>query len=389
MKRFFRKLGHGPDTTLIVMVCILVCAGFLFLATASSDVGKLRFNDGYYFLKDQFFKGFLLGVVGFFLGYLLYYRKWKRLSFLLFSFNVVLLGLVFIPGIGSAAKGARRWIDLGFFSFQPSELLKLTLILYLAHLLSSALLKNKKGTWQTYGLFIGIVSIVGILIFIQPATTMAIIVLGSATIMYFLSNGTWKHVLATLGLGALVLTLLISTTSYRFSRITPFWNDVVGRFVPSFVVERDDGKKIDTFHSDQSLIAIGTGGISGVGFGKSTTKYSLLPEPMGDSIFSVIAEEFGFIGSSLIIIVFIILFWRMTDTMQRCTDDFARLVVLGFASVISIQTIIHIAANAAIGPYTGVPLPFISYGGTSLAVFMTMMGITANISKHTSRLKTL
>ncbi|OGM91844.1 hypothetical protein A2755_00555 [Candidatus Wolfebacteria bacterium RIFCSPHIGHO2_01_FULL_48_22] len=383
--RFFAKFGHGADTTLLIVVVVLIFAGFLFLASASSDVGTLRYGDGYFFLKNQMLKGLLPGVVGFLFGYFFYYRRWKPLSFVLLAANVILLILVFTP-LGYAAKGANRWIDIGGFSFQPSEFLKITFILYIANLLSSAILKKQKKSWQTYFLFAGVTLAVGFLIFIQPATTMAVIVLGAGAIIYFLNSGGWKQVLASIGIVAVVGGLLLAVTPYRFLRVLPFWNDIAQEVAPGLVVEQEE---VDTFHADQSLLAIGMGGISGVGFGQSTTKYSLLPEPMGDSIFSVIAEEFGFVGSFILIVLYVVLFWRMTDIMQRCTDDFARLTVLGFAAVISIQTIIHIAANAALFPYTGVPLPFISYGGTALAVMLTMMGITLNISRHTSRLKTM
>lgn len=388
MKKFFRGFGHNADTTFLVVVAILICAGFLFLASASFDVGKIRFNDSYIFLKNQIFKGFLPGIAGFLFGYFLYYRKWRRASFVLFGLNILLLVLVFTP-LGYAANGSYRWISIGSFSFQPSEFLKITWILYLAHLLSSAMLKKNKNSWQTYFLFVGLSCLIGFLIFLQPATTMAIIVLGAGGIMYFLNGATWKQVVLSGVFLCVVVGGLVVVTPYRFLRIMPFWNDIARSVAPSLVITENGGQESDTFHIDQSLIAIGTGGVTGVGFGQSTSKYSLLPEPMGDSIFSVIAEEFGFVGSFVLIGLYIVLFWRMTDIMQRSNDNFARLTVLGFASVISIQTIIHIASNSGLFPYTGVPLPFISYGGTAFMVSLTMVGIVANISRYSSRLKTM
>ncbi len=136
---------------------------------------------------------------------------------------------------------------------------------------------------------------------------------------------------------------------------------------------------------NQSRISIGAGGVSGVGFGESTSKYSVLPEPMGDSIFSVIAEEFGFIGSMVVMILYGIVFWRGTDIVKKSRDDFARLVTLGFVSIITIQMLIHVGANSGIVPFTGIPLPFVSYGGTALAISLTMIGVIANISRHTGK----
>lgn len=385
MKKIFSTLGHASDTTLFIVILVLICGGFLFLSSASSDVAKIKYDDSYFFLKNQILKGFLPGLLGLVVGYLIYYRRWKRMSVILLGLNIVLLILVFTP-LGYAAKGSHRWIELGPLSFQPSEFLKITFILYLANLLSSSALKKSKHTWQTYFLFLGVSLVIGLLIFIQPATTMAIIILGAGTIMYFFNGATFRQVILSGAVLCVIVGALVVATPYRFSRIMPFWNSVANRVAPSLVNESEQG---DTFHVNQSLIAIGTGGVSGVGFGQSTSKYSVLPEPMGDSIFSVIAEEFGFVGSCIVLALYILLFWRMTDAIQRSHDDFARLVLLGFASVISIQTLIHIAANSGIFPYTGVPLPFISYGGTALAVFMTMMGIALNITRHTSRLKTM
>ncbi len=382
---FAGKFGRGADVTLLIVLGILIFAGFLFLSSASSDLGKIKYNDSYLFLKNQLMKGLLPGLLGFLIGYFLYYRKWKRISLILLVLNIILLILVFTP-LGYSAKGSFRWIDLGPFSFQPSEFLKITFILYLASLLSSAKLKHSRSTWQTYFLFAGISGVIGLLIFLQPATTMAVIVLGAGTIVYFFNGATYKQILLSGAILCIVVGALIAITPYRFLRVLPFWNTIAKEAFPSLVIE---DKKSDNFHADQSLIAIGTGGATGVGFGQSTSKYGLLPEPMGDSIFSVIAEEFGFLGSFIVIGLYILLFWRLTDIMQRCNDDFGRLVILGFASVICIQVFIHIGANSGVFPYTGVPLPFISYGGTALAVSLTMMGIAANVSRHASRGRTL
>ncbi len=380
-----RLQGHRPDYILLGVVFFLVLAGFLFLASASSDIAKIRYNDSFFYVTSQFLKGFLPGLAGFLIGYLVYYRKWKKISPFLLLANIVLMLLVFTP-LGLAAKGSHRWIQLGSFSFQPSELLKITFILYLASLFASMPVKRLKQSWGAYGLFLFVSFVVSALIFVQPATTMAIIIIGAGAVMFFFSGAAFKHIALTGGLIALVVLLLAVFTPYRLNRVAPFLNVITSKFAPSLAIE-DPGA--DTFHVNQSLIAIGTGGVGGVGFGKSTSKYSVLPEPMGDSIFSVIAEEFGFIGSAIMIGLYMLLFWRSSDLMLHSHDDFAKFTVLGFASIIMIQALIHIAANTGVLPFTGVPLPFISYGGTALAVSLTMMGIIANISRHTSNSKTL
>ena len=303
--------------------------------------------------------------------------------------NIVLLFLVFVPGIGLEINGSRRWIEFGLFSFQPSEFLKITFILYIASLFSGQRIKelSGKGGWRTYGIFLLVSAIVGVLIFFQPATTMAVIIVVSGMVVYFLSGKSVKQLTAqivvSVGAAILVLAVLAVATPYRMARVIPFWNVLAEKYFPSVVVK---SASTDSFHLNQALMAIGTGGLTGVGFGKSTSKYSILPEPMGDSIFAVIAEEFGFIGSLILIILYLVLFWRSIKIASKSNDEFARLAVTGFVSVLAIQAIIHIGANTGILPYTGVPLPFISYGGTSLAVTLTMMGIMANISKHSTLL---
>ncbi|MFA7201450.1 MAG: FtsW/RodA/SpoVE family cell cycle protein [Candidatus Paceibacterota bacterium] len=385
MKNKFIFAGHRADYVLLGVILFLVLAGFLFLASASSDIAKIKYNDSFFFLSSQFLKGLLPGLIGFCLGYFMYYRKWKKFAPLLLLLNIILMILVFTP-FGFAAKGSYRWINLGPFSFQPSELLKITFILYLASLFSSISVKRLKQSWTSYGLFLFVSCVVSVLIFIQPATTMAVIIIGAGAVIFFFSGASFKHIALTAGLALSVVLLLAIFTPYRLHRVAPFLNAITDQVAPSLSLQ---GASADSFHVDQSRIAIGTGGISGVGFGKSTSKYSVLPEPMGDSIFSVIAEEFGFIGSLVVIGLYLIFFWRSSDIMLHMHDDFAKLVVLGFSSIIMIQTFIHIAANSGILPFTGVPLPFISYGGTALAVSLTMMGIIANISRHTTHSKSV
>jgi cell division protein FtsW len=385
MMQLFKKLkksfGHRPDTVILGVMFFLILAGFLFLASASSDVSKIQFDDSFYFLKNQILKGFLPGIIGFLVGYFMYYRRWKKAAPILLLLNIILMVLVFTP-LGYAAKGSHRWINVGPLSFQPSEFLKITFILYLASLFSSMQMKRLKQSWQAYWLFLFVSAVVSFLIFIQPATTMMIIVIGAGSVMYFFSGASFKQVSITLLAAAVFIAGLAIATPYRLKRVAPFWNPIAQHISPSLMFSNVSS---DSFHLNQSLIAIGTGGAFGVGFGKSTSKYSVLPEPMGDSIFSVIAEEFGFLGSLVVIGCYLLFFWRSMDLVLKSHDDFARLTVLGFISVIAIQAIIHISANSGLLPYTGVPLPFISYGGTALAVSLTMLGIIANISKHSSR----
>lgn len=370
--------GHRPDYALLVVVALLVVGGFFILASASSDLSKIKYDDTYYFLKQQALKGLLPGICGFLLGFFLYYRRWRKLAPWLFLINIILMILVFTP-LGFESHGSSRWIDLGSFSFQPSELLKFTFILYLASILSSTSVRTMKKGWKTYLVFLFLSGVVALLILLQPATTMMVIIVGSGAIMYFLGGASLKHFFLTIVLGIVAVGLFAMATPYRLERVAPYWNPVVEKIFPKLAI---DAGKTDRFHVERSMIAIGTGGVSGVGFGQSTSKFSVLPEPIGDSIFAVIAEELGFIGSATVLILYFSLFWRGTKIVSRSNDDFARMAALGFVLVISIQTVIHIAANAGLLPFTGVPLPFVSYGGTSLAASLTIMGVLTNISRY-------
>jgi len=379
-RRFLKTFGHSPDYTIIGVALFLVAVGLLFLASASSDIGKIRYDDAFHFLKSQVLRGILPGILGFLVGYFVYYRRWKKLAPFLLLLNLFLLVLVFTP-IGIEANGAHRWVDIGGISFQPSEFLKFTFIIYLASLLSSSRLRSQKRDWETYWLFLFVCALIAGLIIVQPATTMAIIILLAGAIMYLFNGAPLKQILLTVVLAFLGVALLVFITPYRLYRVAPFWNSTVGVLIPSVQLE---SQNVDHFHVDQSRIAIGTGGLWGVGFGKSTTKYSVLPEPMGDSIFAVIAEEMGFVGGVAVLAAYLVFFWRSTALVKRSHDDFAKLMVLGFASIITVQAIIHIAANSGLLPFTGIPLPLISYGGSSLTILMLIIGVIANVSRHTS-----
>ena len=213
------------------------------------------------------------------------------------------------------------------------------------------------------------------MIIMQPATTTVAIIMVAGLIVYFVSGARLSFVVGTIFLGLLGLTLVITTSPYRLER--------AGTYVKTlFNSEAVDTQK-EGYHLDKSLTLIGSGGLTGVGFGKSIAKFKNLPEPIGDSIFAVIAEELGFIGALILIATFIAFFIRGIMIAKKSRDQFAVLTVVGFISIIIIQTFIHIAANSGLLPLTGVTLPFISYGGTSLAIFLTMTGVIVNISKYT------
>ncbi len=374
MSSFFgilsEKKAHQPDYLITVLFSFLVIFGLIILASASSHLGALQFDDGNYFLKHQLLYGVSIGLVGFFLASRVYYGVYNNkifgTAFLLFSLLLVLA--VFTP-LGFTAKGATRWLDLGPFSFQPAEFLKLSLVLYLASWLA---FKDHRQKSLFSGLlpFATVLAVVSGILVLQHSTSPVAILIGVSLIMYFMSGAKLRYLFGIVSAGIVILTLIIAITPYRAQRVLTYLNpeaDVTGA----------------GYQSIQAKTAIGAGGLSGVGYGQSIVK-NRLPEPIGDSIFAIAAEEFGFLGSSFLVFLFLALVIRMYVLASHMSDPFGRLVLIGFASIIGVQAFVNMGAMTGFLPLTGTPLPFISYGGTNLAVFMTLMGISVNISKHTS-----
>jgi len=364
------KAGNRPDYIFLGCVLFLTVFGLVMLSSASSDLGKINFNDTYYYLKHQILYGLSLGIVGFLAMAFFYYRRWEKLALPLLLISVLALVAVFTP-LGFSFKGASRWLNLGPFSVQPAEFLKFTFIIYLAAWLSNKKINRQTSFWEGLFPFVVICGLITFLVVIQPATTTIAIIMASSLIIYFVSGARLSYVVGIILLGFLCLALLIYATPYRFERVMNFFH------------QENVNVEGAGYHINQSLMAIGSGGPFGVGFGKSTTKFKYLPEPIGDSIFAVIAEELGFVGVLLLIAVFTTMIIRGFFIAKNSRDQFAKLTVIGLVSIIAVQTFIHIGAISGLIPLTGVSLPFISYGGTSLAVFLTMAGVIVNISKYT------
>ncbi len=363
------KIGHRPDYFLMALVFILAVAGLLILASASSELGRVRFNDTYYFLKHQLKSGFLLGILGFLVAYKVHYQHYRKAAFVFLLVNLGLLSLVFTK-FGYASGGASRWLNLGLFSFQPSELLKITFILYLAAWLTNPKMNRSQGVWDGLLPFFVICGLVAGLLILQPATSTVVILITSGFVIYFLSGAKLKHI-AFAGLaGLLALGLVVVVTPYRLQRVKTFLNPEKDSLGAGYQV-------------NQAMIAIGSGGFWGTGYGQSTSKVGYLPTPTDDSIFAVAAQELGFIGASLLITFFALLVLRMLYLAHQVRDKFGQFVLVGFAAILGLQSLINMGAISGLFPLTGVPLPFVSYGGTALAVFLTMSGIAVNISKYT------
>jgi len=347
---------------LFLTTIFLALIGIFILYESSTYTALINIGDKYYFVKNQIM-WVIIGIVAAFVVSKIQYKKLYPLALPLLLATLALLIAVFIPGIGLRLKGATRWIDAGLFTFQPSELLKISLTLYLAAWLSV----KESGRILAFLLLLGIC---GALVMLQPDMGTAFIVAGGATIVYFLSGVQLREMVfigLILILGAF---FLITIEPYRVARFTSFQNfnkhDLSGT----------------SYHVKQVLIALGSGGLTGVGFGQSIQKYAYLPESTTDSIFAIFAEEAGFLGTLFIISVFILELVLGFLIAARASDLFGRLLAVGITSFISIQALINLASQAVVMPLTGVPLPFISYGGSAMIINFVSIGILMSIASQ-------
>ena len=365
----FLKAGHRPDYIIIATIVILVAFGLVMLVSASSELGKKNFDDTYYYLKHQLLYGFLPGLIGFFLCSKIHYRIYQKFAFLFLLASMIVVMLVFSP-LGYRAGGAERWLKVGSIIFQPAEFLKLTFIVYLAAWFSNPQTKRHSALFEGFIPFLLICTLVLGTLVIQPATSIVVILLGAGLAIYFLGGGKIKFIIAVFFIALLGIGVLVYRTPYRLERVKTFLH-----------LNQDTLEQ--GYHSKEALTAIGSGGIGGVGFGQSTAKAGRLPAPINDSIFAVIASELGFVGAGALIALFGFLVIRIFLLAKTMRDNFGRLILVGFGTTIALQSFVNIGAMTGVLPLTGVPLPFISYGGTAFAVFLTMSGMIVNISRYT------
>ncbi|HEU4677565.1 MAG TPA: putative peptidoglycan glycosyltransferase FtsW [Candidatus Paceibacterota bacterium] len=359
---------HAPDRTLLFLTVALVAAGFLIFSSAS--LGLLA-RQGASFSSvafSQFFFGIVGGSIALFLTSSVHYRWWRQNAFYIFLATFVFTFTVFIPGLYFAHGGAHRWIGVGPFTMQPAELLRVGYIIYMATWLSG--MKQKIGSFTKGTLpFVGLVALVGIPMLLQPDTDTYMIMVAAALAMFIAAGGRVRDVVLMTVLGVLLLSVLAMTRPYIKDRIHTF-------------LDPSSDPQGSGYQIKQSLIAIGSGGVLGRGFGQSIQKFEYLPEPIGDSVFAVYAEEFGFVGSVVLILMFAAFTLRGYRIATHAPDLFGMLLVVGLTTLVIAQVSLNIAAMLAIAPLSGLPLPFISHGGTALLVTLASIGIILNVSKY-------
>ncbi len=355
----FHKLNK-PDYLLIGTIVSLSLFGLLMVYNSSVAMAIRDFGNQYYYLQEQT-KWLILGLIIFILFSFIDFRVWKKLAFPIMLGTIVLLCIVLIPGIGIKALGAKRWINLGFFVLQPAEFAKLSLIMYLSAWLAGAKKQKLFSFLLLLCLFIG-------LIMLEPDLGTTMIITLTSLAMFFYSGAAIQQFLFILPLFGIGATLLAVFSPYRLKRLLTFFNpesDPLGA----------------SYHIRQAIIALGSGGLFGLGLGQSRQKYEYLPEANTDSIFAIIGEELGFLGCVILILVYLFILWRGFRIARRVEDPFGRNLALGITTWIGIQMLINISAMVALIPLTGVPLPFVSYGGSSLIIMFAACGILINISR--------
>lgn len=349
------------QTSLFLLPIILTTIGLIFIFEASSISAFRNFNDSFYYLKLQFI-WFVIGVflMVFFSSF--DYHKLYYLAFPALLITIVLLILVLIPGIGHSVYGARRWINLGVINIQPTEIVKFSVILYL----SSWFLYKEKNRFLSYlALLILIIS----LIMLQPDMGTAIIVFSIFFVLYFLSGQELQYLLVLVPFSIIGFFILVQTSSYRLKRFLALLNPNIDPLGVSY-------------HVNQIVISLSAGGLFGRGFAESRQKYQFLPEAHTDSIFAIVGEELGFVGAFVLISLLFLLVYQTFKVAQSAKDRYGQLLAGATFSLLTFQIIINLGGMVNLIPLTGVPLPFISYGGSSLLVFFALMGILINIGKR-------
>ena len=354
-----------------IVATIVVIGIFAFI---SSSLGILAKNEGKFYgvLFNQIALGLGGGLIALIAGLKINYSFWRKYAFYIFLAAIGLTLLVFVPSLGFSHGGARRWISFGPVSFQPVEFLKIAFVMYFAAWLSWVKHKAQDLRHGMLPLFI-LLGVIAVVLFRQPDTKSFMLILAAGLSMLFMSGAKWKSFLILIGSGLLVLSVLVMAKPYLLQRVRTF-------------IDPSSDPTGSSYQLNQSLIAIGSGGVFGRGYGQSIQKFSYLPEPQGDSIFAVIGEEMGFVGTTLIVILFTLFMLRGLRIAHRAPDQFSRLLVTGIVILLGAQSFLNIASIIGIFPLTGVPLVFISHGGTSLALALGAIGIVLNISKYQKKL---
>ena len=359
--------GRKVDKSFLLISIILIVAGFFIFSSASLALLAKESSNYSSIAFSQTVFGLFAGTVVMIIVSRLDSQIWKKSAFWLLLIAIIINILVLVPGIGFEHAGARRWIKLGAVSFQTSEMLKLAFIIYFAAWVAGVKEKMKTFYWGFLPLLV-LFAISAVLLLKQPDTDNLILIIIAGVAMFIAAGGKWRYVFSILLAVIIGLALLAYMRPYVMQRITTFLNPQTDIQGASYQVQ-------------QSLIAVGSGGLFGRGFGQSVQKFTYLPEPVGDSIFAVAAEEFGFVGSVFLLIMFVLFATRGIKIASETSGIFGRLTVVGIVIMITSQAFVNIGAMLGVIPLSGITLPFVSHGGTSLFFTLLEVGIILSISR--------
>ena len=363
-----KDIKKAPDFTLLLATLLLVFIGIIMVFSSSWPEGIKRYNNGYFFLKKQI-RAAGLGTIAllFFMNF--DYKRLDRMSRFIFIVSILTGLLIFTP-LGREYKGARRWVGIGDATFMPSDVIKLGSIIYLSSFLS----KGKDKIRNFWNGLVPALLIIGLscgMIYLQRDLSTTVTLGATLISILFVAGMKIPHLFFLMVLASFGLFKAITDedNKYRMKRFTSF--------LDPFADKTDTG-----WQAVQSLYALGSGGLFGLGLGKSRQKFFYIPEPYNDFIFAIIGEELGFLGALVVILLFFLVIWRGIRVALNVEDLFGSLLATGIISLITIQTLIHIGVVTSSIPPTGIPLPLVSYGGTSLIIYMSAIGILLNISRH-------
>ncbi|RIV28213.1 stage V sporulation protein E [Alicyclobacillaceae bacterium I2511] len=353
------------DWLLVGITLILLMIGLLMVHSASSVISAQRFGDAYFYAKRQLLWA-LLGLVAMTWTARVDYHQWRRFAPQLILLSFVFLAVVLIPGVGQNRGGSQAWLGIGSFGIQPSEFAKLALILFLAHDLEHN--KHKlQSFWRGFVPPLTMALVAVGLIMLEPDLGQSVVIVGTTVILLFAAGAKLSHLGVLAGVGGLGFVGLVAMAPYRMMRIVAFldpWKDPLGK----------------GYQIIQSLYALGSGGLLGLGIGNSHQKYFYLPEPQTDFVFSILGEELGFLGAATVLALFASMVWRGYRTALYAPDAYGALLAAGITGMIAVQVLINVGVVTGSIPATGITLPFISFGGSSLTLMLTAMGILLNIS---------
>jgi len=355
------------DRRFLLFLGILVVFGLVALTSASAPVGYQKFGDTYFFIKRQLLYGLLPGVILFILFAKLNQDIWRKISWGVYLLSVVLLILVFVPGVGLVLNGSRSWLTIGPLTFQPAEFTKLALILITAYLLTDK--KRDFSDWR-YGLLPALILLAPslVLVLLQPDLGTLSIMIVIVFAMLYLARVPKVYIIVLGLIGLVVFTGLIFAAPYRVKRFTTFLHPEL------------DPQGVG-YHMNQAFLAVGSGGFWGLGLGHSRQKYQYLPEVAADSIYAVVAEEMGFVIAAGLVVLVVLLGWQGMRIAKQSPDAYSRLLVSGIMVWFIWQSFLNIGAMVGAMPLTGVPLPLVSHGGSAMMTMLAAMGIVAGISK--------